>query len=81
MKTIHFVIDFLAALAPAFFILILPLYLATILLSPPFDAIAALVILAIGGVIIHFRDQIEARRAAWRARRGSHRIPSHGVSG
>jgi protein-S-isoprenylcysteine O-methyltransferase Ste14 len=79
MKTIRFIAGFLSVMAPVFFILILPTYVAGLLLSPPYDIIACAVILAISGAIIHFRDQIDARRAAWRARHDSHRIAGDGV--
>jgi hypothetical protein len=76
MKTKNFIVELFIGMAPTFFILILPTYLTGLLLFPPYDTIALVVILAIGGVIIYFRDQIDARRAAWREARGS-----HGVSG
>ncbi|HWM54010.1 MAG TPA: hypothetical protein VNO20_01280 [Solirubrobacterales bacterium] len=74
MKTKNFIVEFFIGMAPAFFILILPTYLAGLLLSPPYDVLAMAVILAIGAVIIRFRSEIDARRAAWREGRGSHSV-------
>ena len=76
MKTKNFVVEFLIGVAPTFFILILPAYLAGLLLSRPYDAIAMAGILAVGAIIIRFREQIDARRAAWREGRRSHRVSS-----
>jgi hypothetical protein len=78
MKTKHFITELLSAMAPGFFILILPTYLAGTFLPSPYNAMTCAVILAIGGLIIYFRDQIDARRAAWRSNRSS-QMPSHGV--
>lgn len=74
MKTKNFIVEFFIGMAPAFFILILPTYLAGRLLSPPYDVLAMAIILAAGGIIIRFRDQIEARRAAWRENRDSRSV-------
>ena len=71
MKTKHFIMDLFAAMAPGFFVLVVPLYLAGTFLPLPFNAIAYAAILAIGGLIIHFRVQIDAWRAAWRSNRKS----------
>lgn len=76
MKTKTFIVELFIGMAPMFFILVLPIYLAGLFLSPPYDLFATGIVLAVGGVIIRFRDQIDARRAAWREARGS-----HGVSG
>jgi uncharacterized membrane protein YdjX (TVP38/TMEM64 family) len=76
MKTKNFIIGLIVGMAPTFFILILPTYLAGLLLSPPYDVLAMAIVLAVGAVIIRFRDQIEARRAAWRESRSRHGISS-----
>jgi hypothetical protein len=75
MKTKDFAMELLFALAPGFFILVLPTCLAGIFLPPPYSAIAWAIILAIGGVILQFRGQIDARRSAWRSRRNVGRQP------
>jgi membrane protein DedA with SNARE-associated domain len=76
MQTKNFIVEFLMGMAPTFFILILPAYLAGFFLSPPYDALAMAAVLGVGAIIIRFREQIEARRAAWRAGRGSHGVSS-----
>lgn len=80
MKTKHFIVDLFVAMAPGFFILILPTYLAGLLLAPPYNLIAWAIILAIGGAIIYFRDRVDARLADWRAGRGTHRVSGHGAA-
>jgi len=80
MKTKHLIADLLIAMAPAFFILILSTYLAGLFLSPPYDVLAMVVILAIGGLIIHFRNQIDAYRAVRRAGRRERGVAGHGAS-
>jgi len=74
MKTKNFIVELFMGMAPMFFILILPIYLAGLFLSPPHDLFATGIVLAVGGVIIRFRGQIDARRAAWREARSSHRV-------
>jgi len=74
MKTKNFAVEMLFAIAPGFFILVLPTCLAGIFLPGPYNAIAWVIILAIGGVILRFRDQIDARRAAWHSSRGTERV-------
>jgi membrane protein DedA with SNARE-associated domain len=76
MKTKNFIVELFIGMAPTFFILILPTYLAGLLLSPPYDVLAMAVILAIGAVIIRYRSEIDARRAAWRESRNSHSVSS-----
>ncbi len=78
MKTKHFVTDLFAAMAPGFFILVVPLYLAGTFLPLPYNAIAYAAILAIGALIIHFRDQIDAWRVAWRSNRNSNYTTGRG---
>jgi hypothetical protein len=71
MKTKSFFRELLCAVAPGFFILLLPTCLAGVFLPPPYNVIAWAIILAIGGIIFRFRDQIDARRAAWRLNRAT----------
>ncbi|MGE5283183.1 MAG: hypothetical protein ACM3N0_12860 [Chloroflexota bacterium] len=46
MKTKRFAIDFLAGIAPAFFVAILPMYLASLLVPSPYSFIALACIMA-----------------------------------
>jgi len=70
MRTKQFIIDLLMGMAPAFFILVLPLCLADIFLRPPYDAAAAVFVGVIGWQVARRRYRPNARLFTWRIERG-----------
>ncbi|HMC50543.1 MAG TPA: hypothetical protein VKH20_07840 [Solirubrobacterales bacterium] len=79
MKTKHFIRDLIVGMAPAFLILILPTYLAGLLLPAPFNLVAWGIILVVGGLIFFRRDQVNSHLAHWRVSQEASPVQSHRV--
>jgi hypothetical protein len=77
MKTKHFIQDLIVGMTPAFLILILPTYLAGLLLPAPFNLVAWGIILVVGGLILFRRDQVKSHLARWRLSQGASLVQSH----
>lgn len=80
MKTKRFVIEFLAGIAPAFFIVILPAYLTSLFLPLPYSVIALAFIVAFAWQFARRRYRPEARLAPWRFDRGGRHTPGPRLS-
>jgi hypothetical protein len=70
MRTKQFIIDLVMGMAPTFFILVLPLWLADVFLAPPYDAAAAALVVVIGWQVVRRRYRPNARLFTWRIERG-----------
>jgi hypothetical protein len=80
MKTKHFIRDLIVGMTPAFLVLILPTYLAGLLLPAPFNLAAWGIILVAGGLILFRRNQVHSHLAHWRASQAASPVQSHRAS-
>jgi hypothetical protein len=80
MKTKHFVHDLIVGMTPAFLILILPTYLAGLLLPTPFNLVAWGIILVVGALILFRRDRVNFHLVHWRVSQEGSAAPSHRVT-
>jgi hypothetical protein len=80
MTTKRFVIDFLAGIAPAFFVVILPMYLTSLLVPLPYALVALALIVGFGWQFARRRYRPGARSVDWRFGRGGRHAPGPRLS-
>lgn len=80
MTTKRFVIDFLAGIAPAFFVVILPMYLTSLFVPLPYSLIALAFIAVFARQFARRRYRPEARLAHWRFGRSRRHAPDPRLS-
>jgi hypothetical protein len=80
MQTKHRIVEFLAALAPVVFLILIPSFLVGRLVDPPYNVVGWAIVLTIAWLVIRRRERERKSIRDWRPDRDAHRISGHGAS-
>jgi hypothetical protein len=79
MQTKHRIGEFLRALSPLVFLILIPSFLVGRLVDPPYNVLCWAIVLVIAWLVIRRRDREQKRAREWHAGRDPHRVSDYGA--
>jgi len=80
MQTKHRITEFLLALSPAMFLIVIPTFVIGRLVDPPYNLMGWAIVLTIAWLVTQHRDRAKAHPGDWRGDQGVRHVTGHGAS-